>query len=467
MNAKTIPAESATYNSSDVKQKVQYEDYAVTFWGDQQIIISGGQAYQYDGRHYVPVHKLKVNLRKWMKSQRIPQSNALVDNIAPIVEAIASTDKALPCWNTGKIEHLVPFNNGLLRLKPFVESGEVELINHTPNYWSTWCIPCPFDPEAKCSTWLNFLAECLEGEEDQIRLCQEWFGYVLSGDTSHQKYMAHIGARGSGKSTVAQVLQRIVGSGSVAFDLRRLAGRFGLCALQGKSLAVCGEVELAGCKERAEIIERLKSITGNDTQQLERKGDNVYLTESLPSRFHIISNSVPVLRDPTLALARRMLILWSPSSAANADLNLEAKLIAELPGIARWALDGCSRLYRTGRFTGTDRMKAEVKAIERDASPLIAFVRDRCQVHKSLDGGTLPDVEWVEGPLFETTKHVIWDAALEWEKASQIALPDAPVWFWRDLRSVLPRMSADRTKRRVAGKEVDFVQGLRLKTLTS
>jgi putative DNA primase/helicase len=454
-----------TYNSSEAKQKIQYETYALDFLLKKQVIIAGGQAYEYDGKHYVPVSKLKVNLRRWMKAQKIPQTNTLVDNVYPIIEAFATTDKVLPCWNTGAVERIIPFSNGLLRLKPFLESSTIDIIPHTPNYLSTWCIPGDFDKEAKCPRWLTFLGECLEGEADQVSLCQEWFGYVLSGDTNHQKYMAHIGARGSGKSTVARILQHMVGSGAVAFDLRRLAGRFGLGALQGKSLAVCGEVELTGCKERAEIIERLKSLTGNDTQQIERKGDNVFRSEAIPSRFHIISNTVPLLRDPSLALARRMLILWSPSSAAEADLGLEEKLVAELPGIGQWALAGCGRLHRMGRFTNTARMKGELGAIERDASPLIAFLRDRCQVHKSLDGGTLPDVEWVDGPNFKEQKDKIWAAATQWELETQTPLPEVPVWFWRDLRSVLPRISPDRRREKLPnGKLVDVIEGVRLKT---
>lgn len=457
-----------TYSSTktdekvEAKQKIRYETYALGYLQDHNTIISKGQPYEYHDTHYVKVDKLKVNLRKWMKRQNIPQSNSLVDNVAPIVEAVAVVAHDLPCWQNGRLETLVPFKNGLLRLDLFLAGEQCELLEHTPNYQSTWCIPTDYETDGECPKWLTFLSECLEGEEDQIALCQEWFGYILSGDTSRQKYMAHVGAKGSGKSTVARILERLVGDGSTGFNLRQLAGRFGLTAIQGRSLAICGEVELQGCKERSEIIERLKSITGNDKQQIERKGDNEYPSIYLPTRFHIISNTMPLLRDPSLALARRMLVLWSPSSAKNADDDLEAKLTEELPGIVRWSLEGCRRLKRQGRFTATKRMDSELAAIERDASPLIAFLRDRCEVHRSLDGGTLSGVKWYDGQLCYTTKQAVWEAALIWETDTQIELPKQPSWFWRDLRACLPRMGADRVRQRVDNKLTEVLIGIKL-----
>ena len=351
-----------------------YEKTAIAYLNDRTTLISKGQAYQYTGTHYAPVDKLKINLRKWMSLTGVLQDNKLVDNVAPIVEAYATTDYDLPCWLDGRKERIIPFTNGLYRL-----NGD-ELAQHTLKYQSSWCIPCEYDTTAKCPMWLDMVAESLNGEMDQVALSQEWFGYSLSGDTSRQVYMTHVGARGSGKSTIANILMKLMGDGATAFNMRQLAGRFGLTGLQGKSLAVCGEVELTGCKERAEIIERLKSITGNDTQKIERKGDNFYPSVVLPVRFHLISNSMPVLRDPTLALARRMLILWSPSAAKSPDAALETKFLTELPGIVQWGLEGYRRLEANGRFTQTSRMKSEIEAIEREASPFIGFVRDCCEL---------------------------------------------------------------------------------------
>ena len=58
--------------------------------------------------------------------------------------------------------------------------------------------------------------------------------------------------------------------------------------------------------------------------------------------------------------------------------TLDARLAAELPGILMWALEGLDRLMRNGRFTVPGASADAANLMMDLASPMSAFVRDRC-----------------------------------------------------------------------------------------
>ena len=76
------------------------------------------------------------------------------------------------------------------------------------------------------------------------------------------------------------------------------------------------------------------------------------------------------------------------------------KLLAELPGILLWAIDGWKRLRERGRFvqpTAADEMLGELNDL---TSPVSAFLRDRCNV----------------GPEYEVARDHLYEAYAAWAK---------------------------------------------------
>ncbi|MHC4553871.1 MAG: hypothetical protein ACYSUS_01020 [Planctomycetota bacterium] len=103
--------------------------------------------------------------------------------------------------------------------------------------------------------------------------------------------------------------------------------------------------------------------------------------EKLRTRFVIMSNELQKLTDPTGALANRFVYLMMTQSFYGAeDVNLEAKLMGELPGIFNWALEGLVRLTERGRFEESEAGKEAKAAAEELGSPVIEFVREWCEI---------------------------------------------------------------------------------------
>src|SRR5207302_2367278 len=124
----------------------------------------------------------------------------------------------------------------------------------------------------------------------------------------------------------------------------------GLAPLIGKHVAIISDARLSGRTDQAVIVERLLSISGEDTLTVDRKHREAW-TGQLPTRLTIISNELPRLSDSSGALAGRLILLpLTQSFYGQEDENLMAKLLPELPGILLWAIQGLLRLRERGHF---------------------------------------------------------------------------------------------------------------------
>jgi putative DNA primase/helicase len=161
------------------------------------------------------------------------------------------------------------------------------------------------------------------------------------------------------------------------------------------------------------------SISGEDAITVNRKYRDQW-TGKLPSRFMVISNELPKLGDASAAIAGRFVtLLLSKSWYGQEDTTLEGRIREELTGILNWALDGLARLEKQGQFTRPASTDEAYIALQDLASPVGAFVRDRCE----LDIGH-------EIPVDE-----LWDAWKAWAEENGHRVADKQS-FGRNLRAV-------------------------------
>jgi putative DNA primase/helicase len=251
----------------------------------------------------------------------------------------------------------------------------------TPRFFSINSIDIDPDPNAPIPmAWLSFLHQLFDDDMESQDLLQEWFGYCLLGDTSQQKMLLMVGPKRSGKGTIARILSRLVGTGNVCGPtISALAGPFGMQPLIGKSMAIVSDARFHGAGITS-VVERLLCISGEDMLSIDRK-HMTSVTMKLPTRFLFLTNEIPRLIDASGALAGRFLILrLSESFYGKEDTGLTARLLAELPGILNWAIEGCKRLHERGRFVMPSRVAEVVQELEDLSSPIRAFVREECVI---------------------------------------------------------------------------------------
>jgi putative DNA primase/helicase len=289
-----------------------------------------------------------------------------------------------PCWLDDRLGGpIVAVRNGLL------DVNTRELHAHSPFYFCTVSVPFDYDASAPESRrFLNFLDELWPQEPEAIDALGEWFGYVISGRLDLQKILLMVGPTRGGKGVLARILAALVGKPNVCGPtLSSLNSEFGLAPLIGKSLAVVSDARFSG-RNSGPVVERMLSISGEDTLTVNRKYREQW-SGKLPTRLHVISNELPHLGDASTAIVGRFIILiLSRSWLGKENHELELQLLEELPGILNWSLDGLARLNRNdGRFTRVPSAEEAIITMSDLASPVAAFVRDRCTLHANLQVG--------------------------------------------------------------------------------
>ncbi|MBA4190650.1 MAG: hypothetical protein C0467_21910 [Planctomycetaceae bacterium] len=437
-------------------QFLEFSKYNIRSWNNRD--------YAYDGTRWSEIQDLPNRLRLWMRQNNIPQNNNIVGNVVPIIKAVASVQcEGMPTWIGESCpfgSDVVAFKNGILDVKKYL-AGDATLCPHSRNWFSSFCLPFAYDPSASCPQWLQFLEQVYEGDLERVALLQEWFGYCLLPDTSQQKMLMMVGKPRSGKGTIQHILKAMVGAdNSTGFSLTSLADTFGIHCLLNKLVAFVGEVDLQNNRMRGMILERLKSIVGEDTQRVEEKYMSS-VSALLPSRFCIACNQLPSFLDPSGALGKRLLILdHDVSFSGREDTGLKEKLSSELSGIANWSLGGLSRLREKGKFTEPKTMKNSVQQFMLQSSPVLCFIRDCCVVQTAYDPGDLQcetscDDIWVErDKLF--LQYQQWCLDNDRQEASS-------AYFGQDLQNSIPKIRDKEVKKMVNGKRVRVYPGIALK----
>lgn len=306
----------------------------------------------------------------------------------------------------------------------------------TSSFFGVTASNVTYDPEApEPAEWLSFLQQTVSNTQ-AIEALQEWMGYTLSAETSQQKILFCIGPRRSGKGTFGRIHTALLGKNSVGGPTMTSFGtQFGLAPLITKSLAIVSDARIGRKTDRAAITERLLTISGEDTIDIDRKYGTVW-TGRLPTRIAIMTNELPAFSEGSGALAGRFLvIMFQHSFFGREDPGLTDRLTRELPGILNWAIEGYHRLQERGHFVQPANALEQIEAIERLGNPVKAFVQDRCVV----------------GAANEIAADDIYDEYCAW-CSDQGADPHNKDWFGRDLRSAVPGLSTAR--RLVDGRRV-------------
>jgi P4 family phage/plasmid primase-like protien len=296
----------------------------------------------------------------------------------------------------------------------------------------------------------RFLKEIWEDDHLSRDTLAETMGYVLGGETSQQKMFMLVGPKRSGKGTIARVLTGLLGTHSTAAPtLSSLATNFGLSPLIGKPLAVVSDARLGTRTDGLIAVERLLSISGEDTITVDVKYRDPW-TGRLPTRFVILTNELPRFTDSSRALASRfVLLMLSKSWYGQEDPTLTDQLLAEAPSIFNWALEGLDRLHERGYFVQPDSAREALRHLEDLSLPVSAFLRNRCEL----------------GPGHQVSKDELFAAWRSWCEEEGRDRPGTKSVFFRDLRAALPGTTEHRL--REGGRRWLALSGLRLRTHSS
>lgn len=383
-------------------------------------------------------------------------SRDVVANVIMAMASLSGVDSSVvqPSW-FGRApfpaDEAVPTKSGIVRI-PAEPDGAIQVMPRTPRFFCPYSVEYGYDPIApEPRAWLDFLAWIWPDDPQSIETLQEWFGYLLKRDNSHQKLLYMVGPIRSGKGTIARAATNLIGRKNVANPtLSSLAGQFGLAPLVGKPLAIIGDARFGGgIPEQKVVVERLLTISGGDDVTIDRKHKDALLDHSLPTRFMILSNEIPRLRDDGGAITSRFLMLrFTRSAFGKENRALRNQIDREMPGILKWAIEGWRRLQINDRFSQPESGEEFLEMAADASSPIAAFVRDR--------------IDWTGDERDYETVQAVFDAYEEWCRKVRCQ-PARLHSFAPSLYSALPELKKSRQKRDGSGARPWTYFGLRLK----
>jgi len=275
---------------------------------------------------------------------------------------------------------LIAFQNGLLDVCEYIK-GNIVFHNPDPNLFSLGVLPYNYDPEATSDIWYDFLVETFDGNEDCIRLLQQWFGYQCIPDNTHEKLMLFTGNPRSGKSTVLEAMSGMLGNDQcVSTDFQTLASSFGRAPLVGKLSATLGDAKTPRATEADAALETILRIVGGDPVHINQKYQVGY-TVHLSTRFTVAMNDLPTFTDHARALAARTNILYFPiSRIGREDFGLKGRLRKEASQgkLINFALQGLKDLRQNKVFVVPESSARELAQMVEITTPVTAFVSECC-----------------------------------------------------------------------------------------
>lgn len=276
----------------------------------------------------------------------------------------------------------VHLENGIFRFDKFAQ-GKRHFTRCHPRFFSKAIRPFSYDPAAQCPIWLDCLQQWLDVQS--TLLLQELMGYFCVFDSSWEVFGILLGESRTGKSTVANVLEHLLGSDNISnLGLERFSGNFGLEELAEKLLNISADIGNLPAVAEGQI----KAISSRDRISFDRKHKSS-LNIRPEARLLFIGNHMPRFKDRSNAIQDRALIITFDRSRplVKRKRYLANNLRAEIAGIFNWAMEGLRRLRETQAFTVPPRMTEELAQMKYMANPALAFLENFVEAS---DSGFVP-----------------------------------------------------------------------------
>lgn len=269
------------------------------------------------------------------------------------------------------------FINGTLEL----ETGTFR--EHREEDFCSVQLPYAYDPKATCPRWLQFLQEVTAGDPKRQEILQFIAGYALVNDCRYEKIFVLTGSGGNGKTIYTKILTQLFGQENVTnVTPAGLCDAFKAIHLRNALLNIAGEIR----SDLSEAEEVLKQISSGEPVQACYKGKD-HIIFRPRAKLIFCCNGQLRASDTSDGLARRLSIIDFPCKFVDypdpsdpyqrtKDVQLEPKLLAELPGIFNWAYQGYKDLLYFNGFTETDEHEQLMENFRKASNPIESFIED-------------------------------------------------------------------------------------------
>jgi len=275
-----------------------------------------------------PITAIDVPLHTWLDHMEWVKREK--SHLASVKDELLNARIKHTKWNT---PDLLSFKNGTLNVKnqSFNKThNRTDYLTHSFNF--------KYDEAAKCPTWIKFLNESFDNNQELIELLKAAFKWSICPKDTSRPFLLELffdlhGRRGSGKGTTLEVLKAIAGGKDAIGTLRTssLGKPTVLFGLIGKKIAI--DNDASGRISDAGIF---NSIVSNEEVEVKK----LYFNET-SERLGVVVwrafNDNPTASGGGVeGIGRRIVTFAFERPATNPDPYLKDKLLDEVAGIFQW-----------------------------------------------------------------------------------------------------------------------------------
>ena len=381
-----ITPEQAALNRTTTTNKSPVQDMAVMFLGEnyphKTLVRVEKIFYRYSGVCWQEVSDdtIKTEIQRLFFAWKLTPSK--IKNILDSVAVMVGNDMLVrgQYMSTGQKPNAVIMRNGIVELD---DTGNATIKPHTPDYFEFNSLDYDYNPAATCPEFDKFVQSQWPNDPVMMNQLQELYGMMLVANARYQVLPLMIGKSRSGKGTHGAIIRAMIGGHNIcAPSVESLLKDVTLHNMSTKKLAMIPEANSVHPSIKGQVLDRLKTISGGDPIQYDRK----YLGAATCSEWPLLlisSNEMPDFVDPSGALANRVWAFpFTRSFVGQEDRYLVDRLTTSenIAGVFNWALQGASRLIRNGKVTVSEKSQEFTSEIKRDTFPLADFVDEYCLV---------------------------------------------------------------------------------------
>jgi putative DNA primase/helicase len=250
----------------------------------------------------------------------------------------------------------------------------------------------PYDPQAFCPRWVQFLHEIMAGDKELVSYIQRAVGSSLTADVRDQCLFFLHGGGSNGKSVLLLTILSLMADYGMQSIPELLMVRHNeqhpteRADLFGKRFVATVEVESG--KALAETL--VKQLTGGDRIRTRRMREDFW--EFAPThKLWFAANHKPVVRGTDHAIWRRIKLIpfrvqfvddpQDEKTQRKKDPLLLDRLRMELPGILAWAVRGCLDWQKEG-LKEPEAVTKAVKAYQQEMDSIGQFLQECCYLPK-------------------------------------------------------------------------------------
>jgi P4 family phage/plasmid primase-like protien len=330
-------------------------------------IMEAGSIWIWNGQHYEEMSKDIVY--KYAQDKFEPKPNKQMRS--EFFEFVRLAELVKPSWFTTSIEGRMNFQNGILDVKTGILSP------HSTEYGFRSVLPCEFDPKARAPKFEEFINQVTLERQDLIDLLQEFMGYIFAnGDCKHEKILVLLGDGSNGKSRFVELIRALAGKdGFSSLSVKGMNLDQNRYLMEGKLVNIAEE----NSKDSFRDTELIKNFASGGYISVKKLYSQPYEYQNR-TKLVMLCNTPPSSGDNTYGFYRKLLMVpfdqTFSDEKGNKDPDILYKMLAELPGIFNWVMEGYKRLEKNNRFTESQASKTLLAKYQADTNTLLAWAND-------------------------------------------------------------------------------------------